>query len=75
MDQSQKSGWAASRSRELTPLGEGCVAEGFEARPAFEGAVMVEVVVDGRVGGGELLEASHLPEPRHRPLPSSKRQV
>src|SRR6056297_4363352 len=35
----------------------------------------VEMVGDGGVDGGELLQTSHAPEPEHRPLPSSERQV
>jgi hypothetical protein len=33
------------------------------------------VVGDGGVGGGELPQTSHPPEPKHRPLPSSERKV
>ena len=40
-----------------------------------EAALLVEVVVDGGVDGGELLQTSHPPEAQHRPLPSSEWQV
>ncbi len=35
----------------------------------------IEVAVYGGMGGGELLQTSHSPEARHRPLASSGRQV
>lgn len=74
-DQSQESGCAGLCSEEPTPLGERFVAKRLEARPAFERSVVVEVVADGGVSGGELLQASHGPEPRHRTFSPSKRQV
>jgi hypothetical protein len=40
-----------------------------------EVAPKVEVVVDVGVDGSKLLERLHLPEPEHRPLSSSERQV
>jgi hypothetical protein len=38
-------------------------------------ALQAEVVVDVGVYRGELLQRLHLPEPEHRPLSSSERQV
>jgi len=38
-------------------------------------ALLVEVVMDGPVYGGEFLECSHPPEAEHRPLSSSQRLV
>jgi hypothetical protein len=46
---------SALGGEQLTPLGQGRVAKIFEACSAFEGSVVVEVVMDGGVGGGELL--------------------
>ena len=40
-----------------------------------EVAFEVEVIVDVGVDGGALLQALHLPEPQHRPLSSSEREV
>ena len=54
-DKSRKSRRAPLCSQQLTPLGERFFSERFEAGPAFEGSVVVEVVVDGGVGSGELL--------------------
>ncbi len=42
---------------------------------ACEAALLVEVVVDGRVDGGELLKTSHKSELLHVPFSSSERQV
>jgi hypothetical protein len=36
---------------------------------------LIEVIVDGRVNGGEFLQTSHLPKPQHGTLSSSKRKV
>ena len=38
-------------------------------------AFLVEVVGDVGVDRGKFLQGLHLPEPEHRPLPSSERQV
>ena len=58
-----------------TPLGK-CGGAGFlEMISAGEAAFLVEVVVDGRVDGGELLQTSHAPESLHGTFSSSKRQV
>ena len=48
---------------------------GLVGLSADEVAFLVEVVVEGAVDGGELLEGLHLPEPQHRPLSSSERLV
>ena len=38
-------------------------------------AFLIEVIVDGGLNGGEFLQTSYPPEPQHRLLPSSERQV
>ena len=38
-------------------------------------AFLLEVVVDGRVNRGELLQTSHLPEAQHGPFSSSWREM
>lgn len=38
-------------------------------------ALLVEVVMDGRMNGGEFLQTSHFPKQDHSPFSSSKRQV
>jgi len=60
---------------ETAPLGESGGAVGLEERSAGEAALAVEMVGDGGVDGGEHLQTSHAPEPKHRPLPSSEREV
>ena len=51
------------------------VAVPLEVIAGTKVALTVEVVGNGGVGGGEHLHVSHSPEPRHRPLSSSERQV
>jgi hypothetical protein len=36
-------------------------------------AVLVEMIVERGMGGGEFLQGFDVPEPRHRPLSSSER--
>ncbi len=60
---------------ELTPFSERGSASLLENITIVEVAVLVEVVVDRGVGGGELLEALHVPEFRHRSFPSPERLV
>jgi hypothetical protein len=36
---------------------------------------LIKLIVDGSVDGGEFLQTPHAPEAKHRPLPSSERQV
>lgn len=64
----RKSRDAGSGGAELTPFGERGGAALFEDRLVIEGAVLVKVVEDGGVDGGEFLQTSHLPEVRHRSL-------
>jgi hypothetical protein len=59
----------------LAPLGESSGAVEFEIVSAVEGAFLIEMVVDGRMNCGELLQTSHLPEAEHRTFSSSKWQV
>ncbi len=58
---------------ELTPLGQGGGTVLFEDVAAAEVAVVIELVMDRGVDGGEFLKGLHIPEPRHRPLSSSER--
>jgi len=62
-------------SRQLTPLGQGDRTVLFEDIAAVDVAVVVEVVVDRGVDGGELLESFHVSKLRHRSFSSSERQV
>ena len=68
-------GRGLSGRAELTPLGKGCGAIDFEGVPAGEAAFLVEVIVDGRMDGGEGLQTSHSSEPEHRSLSSSQWQM
>ena len=58
---------------ELTPFGQSGRSVLLEEIPAVEVAILVEVVVDRGVNGGELLQSLDVPELRHRALSSSKR--
>ena len=60
---------------ETAPLSESSGAVGFEMISLGETALLVEVVEDGGVDGGELLKTSHAPEALHGPFSSSKRKV
>jgi len=59
----------------LTPLGQGGRAVLFEDIAAVKVTVLVEVVVDRGMGGGNLLESFHVPELRHPSFSSSERLV
>ena len=41
----------------------------------FGMALLVEVVMEGRINGDGFLQTSHLPKPEHGPFSSSKTQV
>ena len=58
--------------RQLTPLGQGGGTVLFEDVAAVEVAVVVEVIVDRGMDGGEFLEGLYIPEARHCPLSSSE---
>ena len=45
----------------------------FENVAAVEVALVVEVIVDRGMHSGEFLQGLDVSEPRHRPLPPSKR--
>ncbi len=60
---------------ELTPFSERGRAVLLEDIAAIEVTVVVEMIVDRGVDGGELLQGLDVPEVRHRPLSSSKRLV
>ena len=57
------------------PLGQSSRAAGLVSLSVDEVAFEVKVVVDVGVYRGELLQALHLPEPEHRSLSSSERQM
>ena len=59
----------------LTPFSERGSAVLLEDIAAVEVAVVVEVVVDRGMGGGEFLQGLYFPEPRHRSFSSSERLV
>jgi hypothetical protein len=65
----------SSGSAELPPLDQCCSAVQLETVRAGKLAVLVEVIVDRRVDGGELLQTAHPPETGHCPFPSSKWQM
>jgi hypothetical protein len=56
----------------LPPFGQRGLPVLLEPVAGIEVSVEIEVVVDGRVDGGEFLKTSHLPEAEHRPLSSSQ---
>ncbi len=67
-------GTRASR-HELTPFSKrGCAAL-LEDIAAVEMTVLVVVIVDRGMGGGEFLQSLHIPELRHRSFSSSERLV
>lgn len=55
----------------MPPFGEHNLPILLEPVAVVEMAFEIEVVVDGRMDGGELLETLHSPETKHGPLPSS----
>jgi len=59
----------------LTPLCQSSRAVLFENVTAVEVAVLVEVVVDRGMNGGEFLQGLYVLEPRHRSFSSSERLV
>jgi hypothetical protein len=59
----------------LLPLSQSRGAVQLEFISAGEVMFLVEVVVNGGVNGGELLQTSHPPEADHSPFPSSEWQV
>ena len=60
---------------ELAPLGESGGTVELEIVSAVERALLVEMVADGGMNGGEFLQTSHAAKPLHGPFSSSKRQV
>src|SRR5680860_1609060 len=60
---------------QLTPLGRRGGAVLLEDVAAAEAAIVVEVIVDRGVDGGEFLQGLDVPEFRHCPFPSSERLV
>ena len=57
------------------PFGKRTSTVVFEGIAAIEVTVEVEMVVDGGLDRGELLQGLDVSKPRHRPFPSSKRLV
>ena len=59
----------------MTPFSEHGSAALLEDIVAVEVAVVVEVVMDRGLGGGEFLQRPFVPEPLHRSFSSSERLV
>ncbi len=74
-NQSPKCQATALSGRQLTPLGQCSRAVLLENVAAIEVTVVVEVVMDRGMGGGEFLQGLDVPKPRHRTLSSSERLV
>ncbi len=72
-NQSPKSGELRISGGKLAPFGQRDSAVMFEDIAAVEVAILIEVVVDRGMDGGEFLKGLHVPELRHRPLSSSER--
>ena len=60
---------------QLTPLGQRGGAVPLEDVASAEVAIVVKVIVDRGVDGGEFLQGLDVPEFRHCPFPSSERLV
>ena len=60
---------------QLTPLGQRGEAVLLEDVASAEVAIVVKVIVDRGVDGGEFLQGLDVPEFRHCPFPSSERLV
>ena len=60
---------------QLTPLGQHGGAVLLEDVASAEVAIVVKVIVDRGVNGGEFLQGLDVPEFRHCPFPSSERLV
>ncbi len=59
--------------RQLTPLGQGGGTVLSEDVAAIEVSVLIEMIMDRGVDGGEFLQGLYVPELRHRTLSSSER--
>ena len=59
----------------MTPLGQGGGPGLFENIAAVDMALVVEVVVDRGMDGGEFLQSLYIPKSGHYPFPSSERLV
>ena len=59
----------------MTPLGQSDGAVELEIVSVVERALLVEMVADGGMNGGELLQTSHATEPLHCSLSSSEREM
>src|SRR5680860_577633 len=70
---SARSGFASGC--QLTPLGQRGGAVLLEDVASAEVAIVVKVIVDRGVDGGEFLKGLDVPEFRHCPFPSSERLV
>ena len=68
-------GYCTLCGAESAPLRESGGAVGLEVISLGEIALLVEVVEDGRVDGGELLKTSHAPEALHRAFSSSEGEM
>ncbi len=74
-NRSPKSVNSGLSGRKLTPFGQSGRSVLPEGIAATEMTVLVEMIVDRGMSGGELLKGLHVPEFRHRALSSSKRLV
>jgi hypothetical protein len=59
----------------LTPLGQGSGVVLLENIAAVEAAILIEVIVDRGVNGGELLQGLNAPDIYHSPFVSPERLV
>jgi N-acyl-D-aspartate/D-glutamate deacylase len=66
------SDWRSGTAK-LTPLGKSSGAIALDVGSTDEVALLIKMLVDRGMGGGELLQAAHPPEALHRPLSSSQR--
>jgi len=60
---------------ELPPLDESGGSAALEELASGEAAVLAEVVTDGGMSGGELLQASDAPQVQHRTHSSPEREM
>ena len=72
-NQSPKCEATSLSGRQLTPFGQCSRAVLLENFAAVEVAVVVEMIVDRGMGGGEFLQGLYIPELRHRALSSPER--
>ena len=59
----------------MPPLGESGGSVQLEVVSGIEVSLLVEVVADRGMNGGEFLQTSYAPEPEHGTFPPSKREM